>query len=72
MQYGEPWSIKRERYRLMGDNEWRRWFAWYPVTLRDDDFRKVWWEEVEYNQPMSYDLPRYRVPRVIREAKERV
>lgn len=59
MRYGIPWSIKRERHRRMGDYEWQTWFAWYPVGLEDGT--KAWLEIVEYNQPMSYSLPSYRV-----------
>lgn len=62
MRYGEPWSIKRERRRLMSDDEWRLWFAWYPVRT-DDNFTWVWLERVEYTQPMRYNPPRYRHPR---------
>jgi len=58
MRYGTPWIIEREKSRIMPDNEWRRWFAWYPVRL--DDGTKAWMEEVEYTQPMRYNLPEYR------------
>ena len=62
MRYGLPWDVERERYRLMADNDWKRWFAWYPVRL-DNMAGGVWWEYVEYNQPMTYNFPRYRLPR---------
>jgi hypothetical protein len=58
MQWGEPWAIARERRRLMGDKEWRRWFAWYPVRLNDGTW--AWWEYVEFSQPMKYNVARYR------------
>jgi hypothetical protein len=58
MKFGEPWSIARERHRLMGDDEWRGWFAWRPVHLRNGEW--VWLENVEFNRPMSYNLPTYR------------
>lgn len=61
MQWGEPWATKREKYRLMADDAWREWFAWYPVTLEDGT--KAWRERVEYNQPMKYNLPTYRAVR---------
>jgi len=48
MRYGTPWKIEREKHRIMGDDEWRVWFAWYPVRLEDGT--KAWWEEVEYTQ----------------------
>jgi hypothetical protein len=59
MRYGEPWKVARERSRVMGDDEWRPWFAWYPVRLEDGT--KAWREIVEYHQPMKYNPPRYRV-----------
>lgn len=58
MRYGEPWKVRRERSRIMRDDEWRAWFAWYPVHL--DDGTNAWQETVEYNQPMKYNVPRYR------------
>jgi hypothetical protein len=58
MRYGIPWAIEREQHRLMADDEWRSWFAWYPVHL--DDGTWAWRETVEYNRPMDYNLPRYR------------
>jgi hypothetical protein len=51
-------SQDRERYRLMGDNEWQTWFAWYPVWMQGC---WVWLEDVEFNQPMKYNLPTYRL-----------
>ena len=42
----------------MGDDEWREWYAWYPVRLIDGT--KAWREVVEFNQPMTYNLPNYR------------
>ena len=59
MQWGTPWELKREHYRLMPDDEWRTWFAWYPVRLANDTW--AWLEAVEYNQPMRYNIPNYRV-----------
>lgn len=30
------------------EEEWERWFAWYPVPFRvDGDWGHVWWEWVE-------------------------
>jgi hypothetical protein len=65
MQWGEPWPTKRERYRIMGDDEWRLWWAWYPVTIRLEN-TWAWLEMVEYNQPMRFNLPEYRMPRAER------
>lgn len=59
MRFGEPWESKREKMRLMPDGAWRRWFAWYPIRIRKD-LTWVWWEYVEYTQPMRYNLPEYR------------
>ena len=61
MIYGETWEVVRERSRVMGDDEWRPWFAWYRVRL--DNGQKAWWELIEYHQPMRYDIPRYRIKR---------
>ncbi len=62
MRFGEPWKTKRENSRIMKDDEWRPWFAWYPVRVVDD-FTWVWLENVEYNQPMKYNLADYRLQR---------
>lgn len=59
MRYGQPWKTTREKYRLMGDNEWRPWFAWRPVRLEDGTW--AWRETVERHQAMAYDVPRYRL-----------
>jgi hypothetical protein len=58
MKFGTPWEIKREKYRVMRDDEWKEWFAWFPVEIQDGT--SVWWETVEYHQPMTYDFPSYR------------
>lgn len=60
MQFGEPWEIKRERYRAPQGNAWQRWFAWYPIRIRLG--RIVWLEEVEwrYWSGMTFDVPEYR------------
>lgn len=58
MRYGIPWTTEREKHRRMADDEWRSWFAWYPVRL--DDGTWAWRETVEYSQPMRYNLPSYR------------
>ena len=58
MRWGTPWIIEREKHRRMADEEWSCWWAWYPVRL--DDATYAWLEWVEFNQPMSYNLPHYR------------
>lgn len=60
MRWGDstPWAIKREQHRVMGDDEWRLWFAWYPVCLEDGTW--AWRETVQWHQPMRYNVARYR------------
>lgn len=58
MRYGTPWKIEREKYRLMANDEWKVWYAWYPVRFTDGT--RAWLEYVEYNQAMKYNLPKYR------------
>jgi len=41
------WMTQRARRK-----EWHWWFAWYPVTLTDTDYR-VWLEWVERREGWS-------------------
>lgn len=37
-------TVRHQHYA----NDWRRWFAWYPVRIGvADGFVWVWWEYVE-------------------------
>jgi len=55
---GSLWQVVATDNSLPIPSRWIKWFAWYPVRVQD--FTWVWWELVEFNQPMIYNLPRYR------------
>lgn len=58
MIWGAKWSDVREKDRVMADDEWRRWYAWHPINFEDG--RWAWLTDVEFNQPMRYNVARYR------------
>ena len=39
-------DAEKERAKDKALGEWRRWFAWHPVTIRTTG-DVVWWEYVE-------------------------
>lgn len=61
--YKETFEAKRKRL-----GEWRKWYAWYPVTAvddeRDDRYATVWFDYVERKKVFHYGFGwtnRYRI-----------
>jgi len=56
----------RWKYKSWDEEEWRRWFAWYPIIVEN---YRVWLETVEKAYFFSRDGFKVWLYRFLREAK---
>jgi hypothetical protein len=61
MKFGSTRKERLEAWKAPQGTAWTKWFAWYPVELKDDG-SKIWWEEVEYRYwgGYTFNIPEYR------------
>ena len=49
------WSGETEEQRMVREDEWHKWFAWFPLQMPDGTW--VWLERVERRTPYMAALP---------------